>query len=141
MRPFTLLISVLLSAVMMTGFLTVINEATVTYNKTVPAEYQTFYTRVGNESFTTFSSFSNTQVKSVEGTGVVTDASSGTQILSGGFSFLVGLFELPKKINSLLYIVAGQLGVPIWAADAAAAFLIIGVLAGIIAIIFRLGDA
>lgn len=141
MRPFTLLIAVLLSSVMMTGFLTVINEATVTYNKNIPAEYQALYTKVGNESFDTFNTFGNTQVKSVEGTGIVTDATSGTQILSGGFSFLIGLFQLPQKIGSVMYIVGGQLGIPIWALNAAAAFLIIGVLAGIVAIIFRLGDA
>ena len=137
MRPFVLLIAVLLAAVMMTGMITIVNEMAITYNTTIPPEYETFYTHVGNESFDTFNTFGNTQVKSVEGGSVVTDATSGTQMLSGGFSFIVGLFSLPAKINSVMYIIVGQLGIPMWAAAAAKAFIIIGVLAGIIAIIFR----
>jgi hypothetical protein len=141
MRPFTLLIAVLLFGVMMMSFTPLINEAINTYNATIPSEYQTLYTKAGNESFATFDAFGNEQVRGVEGTGIVTDATSGTQILSGGFSFLVGLFQLPQKIYSLIVIVAGYLGVPDWAIGATLTFLVIGVLAGIVAIIFRLGDA
>ena len=141
MRPFTLLISVLLFGVMIMSFTPLINEMTNTYNVTIPAEYQTLYTQAGNGSFATFDTFSNEQVRGVEGTGIVTDATSGTQVLSGGFSFLIGLFQLPQKIYALITIVAGYLGIPAWATGAALTFLVVGVLAGIVAIIFRLGDA
>lgn len=141
MRPFTLLIAVLLFGTMMMSFTPLINEGINTYNKTIPAEYQTLYTKAGNESFTTFGAFGNEQVRGVEGTGIVTDATSGTQILSGGFSFLVGLFQLPQKIYALITIVSGYLGIPAWARGATLTFLVVGVLAGIVAIIFRLGDA
>lgn len=141
MRPFTLLIAVLMFGVMIMSFTPLINEATNTYNVTIPTEYQTLYTRAGNESFATFDTFSGEQVRGVEGTGIVTDATSGTQILSGGFSFLVGLFQLPQKIFSLVSIVGGYLGIPEWAIGAALTFLVVGVLAGVVAIIFRLGDA
>src|SRR3990167_3318417 len=128
MKPITLLIAVLMFGVMMMSFTPLINEMINTYNATIPAEYQTLYTKAGNESFATFDAFSSEQTGAVEGSGIVTDATSGTQILSGGFSFLIGLFQLPQKIYALITIVAGYLGIPAWATGAALTFLVVGVL-------------
>ena len=142
MKPFTLLIGVLLMGVMMMSISPLINEMLGTYNATIPAEYNNLFAEIGNNSFSTFGDdYAPGQVKVVEGSGIVTDATSGSQILGGGFSFLIGLFQLPQQIYALITIVAAKLGVPLWAAQASFVFLFIGVLAGIVAIIFRLGDA
>lgn len=141
MKPFVLLIAVLFLGVMAMSITGLLLEMPETYNITVAPEYYTLVTKAGNESFETFSAFGDTQVKGVEGSGVTTDASTGTQILSGGFSFLIGLFQLPQKIFSLIVLVAGYLSIPAWAVGTALSFLTVGILAGIVAIIFRLGDA
>jgi hypothetical protein len=140
MRPFVLLIGVLMIGVMMMSITGMITEGVRNYNVTIPAEYNNLYYNL-NSSFSTFSAFSDEQAAGVEGKGIVTDSATSEKTLEGGFSFLIGLFKLPQQIYALVTIVAGYLGVPDWAIGATLTFLVIGVLAGIIAIIFRLGDA
>ncbi|KKN60156.1 hypothetical protein LCGC14_0534470 [marine sediment metagenome] len=140
MRPFVLLIGVLMIGVMMMSITGLISEGAANYNQTIPDEYHSLFGELNN-SFTTFGAFADEQVAGVEGKGIVTDSAAAEKTLEGGFSFLIGLFKLPQQIYSLIGIVAGYLGIPGWAVGATLTFLIVGVLAGIISIIFRLNDA
>jgi hypothetical protein len=141
MRPFVLLIGVLFIGVMMMSITGLIREGAKNYNATIPKEYNNLYYKL-NESFDVFGNkYSQEQVAGVEGKGIVTDSATSEKTLEGGFSFLIGLFKLPQQIQALITIVGGYLGVPAWAIGATFVFLFVGILAGIISIIFRLGDA
>ena len=140
MKPFVLLMGVLFIGIMMASITAMINEGATNYNATIPAEYTDLYSQL-NTSFDTFDTFTNEQVAGVESKGIVTDSSTSAKTLEGGFSFLIGLFKLPQQIHALVTIVGNYLGLPAWAIGATLTFLVLAVLSGIIAIIFRLGDA
>ncbi len=140
MRPFVMLIAVLMIGVMMMSITAMINEGTENYNVTVPTEYRKLYGQL-NSSFDTFDTFTEEQVAGVENKGIVTDSSTSAKTLEGGFSFLIGLFKLPQQILALITIIGSYFNIPAWAVAAAFTFLIVAVLSGIIAIIFRTGES